>query len=299
MQYRDREGFEIGGDSTQDLFLRRLYGTAAGRLLVRILIRPAVSRFCGRLLDMGWSKMLIGPFARSAGIRLDECVRTDIRAYRSYNDFFCREARPGCRPVEQAPDAFISPCDGKLSVYPVGEHSGFQIKNTRYTVRSLLRSRRLAEKYRGGYVCIFRLEVGDYHRYCYVEGGLKSKQRAIPGVFHTVNPVAGEAYPIYKENAREYCLIKTGRAGLVAQMEVGALMVGKISNLCQGRAQVRRGEEKGRFEFGGSTVVVITEPGKVQIDRDLLDNTVDGFETAVRLGERIGTASGRGAGRRV
>lgn len=53
----------------------------------------------------------------------------------------------------------------------------------------------------------------------------------VPGIFHTVNPVANEVYPIYRENAREYTLLKTEKFGTVLMMEVGAMMVGKITNV--------------------------------------------------------------------
>lgn len=287
MRYRDRQGRAAGEDSGQDVLLGLLYGTAAGRLLVRALICPPLSRLGGKLLSTRMSRLLIGPFVRRTGIRLEE-YEMPSGGYGSYNDFFCRKIREGLRPVSIEPECLISPCDGKASVYPIGEDAVFRIKDTCYTVASLLRSERLARHYRGGYAYVFRLTVDDYHRYCYVESGLKSRQRRIPGLFHTVNPAANDQYPIYKENTREYCLIRTVRAGTVVQMEVGALLVGKICNYDPDRQKVRRGQEKGRFQFGGSTVVVFVEPGKVIPDRDLLENTQAGWETAVRYGECVG-----------
>lgn len=290
MRYRDREGNPAGAESGQDRLLGFLYGTAAGQGLVRVLIRPSVSRLGGAVLNTRLSKLGIAPFVRSTGICLEEYEKQAAGEYASYNDFFCRKIRRECRPVCKERTAFISPCDGKASVYPIAEDSSFLIKNTRYTLDSLLRSAWLAQHYRGGYAFVFRLTVDDYHRYCYVEDGLKSRQRRIPGLFHTVNPAANDRYPIYKENAREYCLIKTSHAGTLVQMEVGALMVGTIRNYSAGRHKVRRGEEKGRFEFGGSTVVVLVEPGKVKPDEDLLINTREGWETKVRYGERVAQA---------
>ena len=70
-------------------------------------------------------------------------------------------------------------------------------------------------------------------------------------------------------------------------MEVGAAMVGRIVN-APGSRNVRRGEEKGRFEFGGSTVIVLLQKGRAILDADLLRNTAQDAETVVRLGERIG-----------
>ena len=111
---------------------------------------------------------------------------------------------------------------------------------------------------------------------------------AVPGVFHTVNPAANDVYPIYKENAREYTLLKTKQFGTILMMEVGAMMVGKITNLHKNPATVKKGQEKGNFEFGGSTIILLIQPGKVRIDYDLIENTEEGYETIVKMGERIG-----------
>ena len=288
MRYRDRNGNAAGEASGQDRLLELLYGTAPGRKIIRFLIRPSVSRFGGMLLSTRISALLIKPFVKKTGIRMEEYEKPKIGAYGSYNEFFCRRIKKGRRPVCDAPGVLISPCDGKVSVYPIEDDSSFSIKNTRYTVASLLRSPRLAGHYQGGWAFVFRLTVDDYHRYGYVESGMKSRQKKIAGVFHTVNPVANDRYPIYKENTREYCLIRTPHAGTIVQMEVGALMVGTIRNYSPAMQTVRRGEEKGRFEFGGSTVVVLMEPGKVIPDADLAANTGEGWETIVKMGEKVG-----------
>ena len=65
----------------------------------------------------------------------------------------------------------------------------------------------LAKDYVGGYALIFRLTVDDYHRYCYVADGQKEANIFIRGVLHTVNPIANDYYPIYKENSREYSIL--------------------------------------------------------------------------------------------
>ena len=73
-------------------------------------------------------------------------------------------------------------------------------------------------------------------------------------------------------------------------MEVGALMVGKISNHKK-TGHVKRGEEKGMFEFGGSTIILLLKENSVSIDEDILANSADGYETIVKLGEKIGLSS--------
>ena len=146
---------------------------------------------------------------------------------------------------------------------------------------------KVAELFEGGYIWVFRLSVEDYHRYIYVDNGKVSDHIRIPGIFHTVNPVANDCYPIYKENTREYSLLRSENFGLVLQMEVGALMVGKIENK-PGNKKVQRGEEKGNFAFGGSTVILMTQKNKVCPDKDILKYSVRGIETKVKMGESVG-----------
>jgi phosphatidylserine decarboxylase len=122
-----------------------------------------------------------------------------------------------------------------------------------------------------------------------VADGEKEENVPIPGVLHTVNPIANDYYPIYKENSREYSLLHTAVFGDIVMMEVGALLVGKIVNH-HGKAKVVRGQEKGYFQFGGSTVVLLLKKGSVSVDPDILENSRQGIETVVKIGEKIGVA---------
>lgn len=284
MIWRDRNGNLVPGDDGQDRFLEWMYGTRPGRLLVKLMIRPGVSRAVGWLLDRRVSALAVRPFIRKNHICMDDFEQ---RHFRSFNDFFTRRVLPGKRPVDDAPAHLIAPCDSKLTVYDIRPDSRFRVKGTEYTLEGLLQSKELAETFLGGTLLLFRLTVGDYHRYTYIDSGFVTGSTRIPGVFHTVNPAAASRCPIYRENTREYSLLESLRFGTVLQMEVGAAMVGRIVN-APGSRNVRRGEEKGRFEFGGSTVIVLLQKGRAILDADLLRNTAQDAETVVRLGERIG-----------
>jgi len=263
---------------------RRLYRTKSGRLVLRYLIRPQVSRFAGRLLDSRISRRYIPRFVKKNQIQIQEA---EEREYRSFNDFFTRTLKEGSRPIEMEPDALISPCDSLLSVFSVDDSSVFQIKDSYYTVSSLFNDENLKQEYRGGTLVIFRLTVSDYHRYCYFDSGSKEKNLFIPGQLHTVNPISCDRYPIYKTNCREYTRLHTDNFGDVMQMEVGALLVGKIVNYHQEHSFCR-GEEKGRFEFGGSTIVLLFQKDAVRFDEELFQFSRRGFERKVKMGEKIG-----------
>ena len=261
-----------------------MYGSAVGRVFLKTLTAPAVSRIAGSFMDSRPSKLLIKPFIKRSGIDTSQYI---MEGFRSYNDFFTRVVKPEKRPVDFTPEHLISPCDSKLTVYKISKNSIFRIKGSRYRVRDLLQNDFLAQRYCGGYCLIFRLEVDDYHRYCYIDNGIKTDNTFIAGELHTVNPIALEKYNIYKRNSREYTVLHTEHFGDVVQVEVGAMMVGRIVNH-HGECAFFRGQEKGKFEFGGSTIVMLFGKDTIIPDRDILVNSSEGIETVVKYGEKIG-----------
>jgi len=286
MKQKTRNGILTDRPDGQDRLLALLYGHAAGRLLLKPLTAPCVSRFAGRLLSSKASRVLIDPFIRRNRIDMTQFEQAN---YASYNDFFSRKIRPEARPVDMDPRHLISPCDSKLTVLDITADGCFTLKHTEYTVASLLKNDALAGRYEGGQLLIFRLTVDDYHRYCYPADGEKTENTFIPGALHTVNPIANDYFPIYKENAREYTTLHTREFGSMVIVEVGALLVGRIVNHHQ-KAAVTRGQEKGYFQFGGSTVVMLLPRSAAKMDPDILKNSREGVETVVRFGEKIGCA---------
>lgn len=239
--------------------LEFLYNTVPGRFLLKPLTGPRLSRICGHFLDSELSSFLIQPFVKQNAIQLSDYETTDIK---SFNDFFSRKIK---------------------------ENTVFPVKQSHYTISSLLHSKKLAQRYHGGYCLVYRLCVNHYHRYCYVDSGQKSRNFFIPGRLHTVRPVALREVPVFTENSREYTLIRTEKFGTVVQMEVGAMLVGRIVNH-EEKGSTIRGKEKGYFQYGGSTIIVLIEPEQVQIREDILQSSALAKEVPVKMGEVIGHA---------
>ena len=284
MKYKDRQGNILEDDKIQESIVRFLYGTYPGEGLLKILTHKGVSKLAGTLLSTKMSTVLIPYFVRRNNIKVRDY---EMSGHKSFNDFFARRLSAGARNVELNPDILISPADSKVMVYDCNEDSEFTIKGLKYNFEQLTQSKKLAEVFKGGQLLVFRLSVDDYHRYCYVDSGDKSQNYRIPGKLHTVNPVACENTHVYRENERVISMLKSENFGLIMMMEVGAMMVGKIINY-EGPTYVRKGKEKGRFEFGGSTIIIALQEGTVEIDRDILLNSQQGLETKVRYGEKIG-----------
>ena len=267
-----------------------LYKTRPGRLLLGILISRPVSVLAGIILDSRASKVLIDPFVRKNNINLWDYQTDNIN---SFNDFFCRRIKDGLRPIATEKNALISPCDAFLSAYKIDKGTVLSIKQSSFTIASLLRDKGLAKRFDGGYALVYRLCVNHYHRYVYFDSGKKYKNRKIRGVYHTVRPTALCERPVFIENSREYAVMGTDNFGLCVQMEVGAMMVGRIVNEHQEECRVERGAEKGHFEFGGSTVIVLLQKNRAHLREDIAQNLNNNVEIPVIMGEKIGQAAHR------
>ncbi len=261
-----------------------LYENAFGRFLLKILTARWISKLAGAFLNCRLSKPLIKKFVRGNGIDLNEYYSD---GFRCFNDCFCRKIKEELRPVDSEPSHLIAPCDGLLSAYRINDDTVLPIKQSQYTISSLLGGNAIAEKYRDGICLVFRLCVDHYHRYGYIDNGKKGENTFIKGKLHTVRPIALENYPVFLENCREWTAMQTENFGTVTQVEVGAMLVGKIKNH-HGEHEFLRGEEKGMFLYGGSTVVVLLEKGAANISEEYFEATEEYRETPVKFGQCIG-----------
>ena len=266
-------------------FLRFCYHSVLGKPILWLSTRRVFSKIAGAYLDSRLSKPLIKGYAKRNAIDLSQY---EEGPFPSFNAFFTRRIRPELRPVDMDPTALVSPCDAKLSAYHIDEQEHFEIKGQSYTLTSLLRDEALASRYRGGLCLVFRLCVDDYHRYHYLDNCTHDAPHFIKGGLQTVQPIALENRRVFAENCREYTLLHTENFGEVMQIEVGALMVGRIVNNHKS-GKFPRGAEKGRFEFGGSTIVVLLEKDRAVLDAEFFENTAAEKETIVRCGEKIGS----------
>ena len=267
----------------EDYSVRFLYSTVAGRALLKLLTRPSVSHIGGKFLDSPLSRMLIPGFIKKNNISL-EGIEVPAKGFYSFNEFFKRRKKEV--KFDRNRNHFINPCDGYLSVVELREDSSFKIKNSRYDLTSLLKDSVLAKEFGGGYALIYRLTPKHYHRYIFSDDGVIVKTKRIEGILHCVRPIALSVYPVFSENTREYAVINTDNFGKIIQMEIGALMVGKISNH-KLKGRIARGLEKGCFEFGGSTIVVFVKKDEIEFNPYILKKLRKYAEISVTLGEVV------------
>ena len=263
--------------------VRFLYGTALGRGLLKVIQGLHFDRLAVWYLRSRLSRPYMVRFAKKNHIPIS---KEELKKFSTYRDFFLRER--AARPMDTDPEHLISPCDGWLSAYAVRPDSAFAIKGSLYRVKDLLGDEDLAQNYRGGTCLVFRLCASDYHHYCYIDDGRQGPNHFMEGQLHSVQPIACEHYPIFTLNRRSWCLLDTAHFGPVVETEIGALVVGGIVNAPEGPMQ--RGREKGHFDLCGSTIVLLIEPGRIELRPDYAALMDTEQEVRVEQGQWVATA---------
>jgi phosphatidylserine decarboxylase len=271
--------------------MRCCYGNPVGLCVTtRLLTNQAISVLYGRYNNSRLSRKKIAPFVNGFNINTAECEKP-VAEYRTFNEFFARRLKPGARPVNQEADALVSPADGRLLLFPEIRNSTItQVKWAPIRLLDIFgNNRALAKRFEEGSCAIVRLCPTDYHRFHFPVSGVAHATTVVEGRLHSVHPYALENnIPVFCLNKRTICLVESAEFGDVALMEVGAMMVGSILQTYQPKSRVTRGDEKGYFEFGGSTCIMFFQKGRIEFDADLVEQSRNNIETLVRMGERIG-----------
>ena len=268
------EDLQYGGK-----YLDFLYNSFFGRIVLKLIINPVISKIYGKYTNMAISKKKINKFIKKYDIDINEY---EEKEYSSFNEFFIRKKRKISYEIDK--NIFIAPADSKLMAYKIKDDMTIQIKQSTYTMEELLLEQVDLKQFKNGNCLVFRLSMDNYHRYCYIDDGTIEKMKKIKGKLHTVSSISSK-HKVYSQNTRICNYMTTDNFGKIIYIEVGALLVGKINNY--NKEKFTKGEEKGYFELGGSTIVILTSD-KIKIDSDIIEYSNKGIETKVKYGERIG-----------
>ena len=271
-----------------EALLKFMYGNnPLGTLTLQLAVkRKLVSSLGGWYMNTKRSASRIALFVEQHKMSLDD-YRVPSGGFQTFNDFFYRKLKKDSRPIGEG---LISPADGKILVFdPIQQQQKFFIKGASFNLEQFLQDKGLAQKYAGGSMAIIRLAPVDYHRFHFSAAGTIGPSKLIKGHYFSVSPLAlQQSLSIFCQNKRAYSILKTDHFGDLLFCEVGATMVGSIVQTYQENSRVNSGQEKGYFAFGGSTTVLLSEKGRIQYSADLLKNTQEGLETAIKMGETIG-----------
>jgi len=264
-----------------DSFLTKIFSYTILPILAHF---PFFSNAYGFFQKTAFSRSKIIPFIKAYEIDSSEF---QTQNFSSFNDFFIRKLKPSCRPIDANPDRIVMPADGRYLVYP--KFDRFFVKGQEFSLDTFLQDSTLEKRYEQGSMVIARLCPVDYHRFHFPCDGKPSAHRLINGPLYSVNPIAlKKRIAILSQNKRMITEIETEHFGKIAYVEIGATSVGTIRQTFPPGQSVRKGQEKGYFEFGGSCLVLLFEPNKIEFDADVVSNTCKGFETLCLMGSSLG-----------
>jgi phosphatidylserine decarboxylase len=280
-----------------DWFIKFLYTSSAGQKVGGLFTNKYFSKVYGAFQDMPSSRKKVRPFIEKFKIQIDDYEPGTHQAldqresYQTFNEFFIRRFKLGKRNFVSDPSRMPAFAEARYVGFDnIDDKAVYPVKGNFLKARDLIGNDHVSKMFEGGPLLIARLCPVDYHRYHYPDNGRVLDNFRVPGVYDSVNPFAIKyKNQIFIKNERHVSILDTENFGKLAYIEVGAICVGKIVQSHRWNKPFMRGEEKGYFLFGGSTVILIGEKGKWKPSQDITSNTANGIETYLHIGTEVAT----------
>jgi len=294
---QERRGVSVVDRKSRKVFTEKVLGGSWMDLAYRRPLHPLLkftlfrSGLASRLL--GWYTRL--PISRSRILPTIESLEIDVsefaepvESFRTFHDFFVRRLKPGCRPFDPDPEILCSPADSRMTLIPeLDSETRIPAKGSLFSIEKLTHRENL-QNFEGGCAFVFRLCPADYHRYHFPAGGRLIEDWEISGRYDSVHPTALKlGIPVFSENRRVVSLLELENFGPCLFVEVGAFGVGGIIQTHQDE-DFLKGDEKGYFQYGASTIILVLEKKRLHIDRDLSEISATGMECLIHAGENLG-----------
>jgi len=265
-----------------DKFIRFLYENRVGGFFSTLLCKAPISVIFGKMQDAPASADKIPDFIKNYEIAIDDY---ETETYKNFNQFFIRRFKVGKRNFETNPKIMPAFCEARYFGYEsITNETKYPVKGRHLLANELVANPIWGQCFEGGPLVIARLCPVDYHRFHFPDNGKVLDHYKVRGDYHSVNPIALKKLPtIFTNNVREVTILETENFGKLAYIEVGAMCVGKIVQ-SHTTPTFKRGDEKGYFLFGGSTVVVLGEKDKWKPSSEILEKSRDGIEVYLKLG---------------
>ncbi|WP_413285322.1 archaetidylserine decarboxylase [Vibrio sp. MA40-2] len=260
--------------------------------------KHAITRLVGKLASAQLGSVttaLIKIFIKQYNINMAEALHSDPSYFKSFNEFFVRELKQDARYITEDSTVITHPADACVSQFgPINNGQLIQAKNHDYSAQELLGGDpELYQEFVDGCFATLYLSPSDYHRVHMPCDGVLRKMIYVPGDLYSVNPLTAENIPnLFARNERVVCIFDT-EFGPMAQILVGATIVGSIELIWAGTVtpprgntvyqwdypaegtsciELKKGQEMGRFKLG-STVINLFAKDTIEFDSSMANGT--------------------------
>lgn len=237
----------------------------------------------GKFMDSKESTATIQQWVNDPSIQIEQYIVPATNEFKSFNEFFVRDLKPGKRMVASPTDdsVMVAPTDCVLNkVDPLTPGAEVPTKlNQHLNVKKLLDGSEYAKYFQNGTAISCILLPSTYHHYhAVVSGEVVESREDVAGAywgiedfaafFHHGNVGYGRSYSVFEHFRRGYFVIKTKEYGHVAMIPVGLDTIGSV--VFEGKLKkvtpansvpVRKGDKIGHFAYGGSLVITLVEQG--------------------------------------
>lgn len=198
--------------------------------------------------------------------------------FKSWNDFFTRQFKPGMREVAFPDDPYVIVNACESAAYRIADHvepdTKFWLKEQPYALDYMLDHHEYTSRFVGGTVYQAFLSATHYHCWHAPVDGTIADVKLIPGTYYAevnefpyddAGPNDSQAY-ITHVAARAIIMIEADNKdiGMVCFMPVGMSEVSSCDVTVKKGDKVKKGDSLGRFLFGGSTHCLIFEPDVIE-----------------------------------
>lgn len=268
-------------------FLEWTYHSPFAKIPLHLMVKkPFFSKFYGWRMNQPKTAATIPDFIKHYKLKVSDFLDSPSE-YKNFNEFFYRRLKTETRPI--ATSKVVFPADGRHLGFPdISQIKNFFVKGQSFNLKAFLDDDTLYRKFATGSMVLSRLCPTDYHRYHFPVSGLVKDTRLINGPLFSVSPIALKKQLSYLwQNKRAITIIETETLGSVAVVEIGATCVGSIHQTYNPHSSITKGDEKGYFSFGGSSVMTIFEADKIQLSQDLLENSAKQVELYALMGDTL------------
>lgn len=239
----------------------------------------------GEFMSSELSAIIVPSWTSDPDMHIEDYI-IPLNGFQSFNDFFIRHIKPELRPITKPNDNTVLSSPADCTVMKIANtltsQSTIEVKGDTLSINQLLGEDELSDVFLGGKAVLCMLSTTDYHRFHSPISGEIISQAQLGGLYYGMT---GGWVDYFFEHRRGYYIFDTSDFGLVGMVSVGMFTISSIEFTKEVGSIVEKGDELGHFAYGGSAIILLFEPNRVEFTIPIDERPV-----YVHMGEQLGVS---------